>query len=110
MVYWPALKYYRCYHCYCTKTNSTRYVDTVEFFPTVVQLPHPSSIHIATQATIYLSQALTHPSPETPFARYGDGQLRALHLLSDLFQQVLPPVLVSSQKITISTADFQALV
>ena len=70
----------------------------------------PSSIYIATQATIDLSQALTHPSPETPFARYGDGQLRALHLLSDLFQQVLPPVLVSSQKITISTADFQALV
>ena len=109
MVYWPALKYYRCYHCYCTKTNSTRYVDTVEFFPTVVQLPHPSSIHIATQAAIDISQALTHPSPATPFARYGYGQLRALHLLNDLFQQALPLALVSSQKITTSTADFQAM-
>ena len=76
----------------------------------MVQLPHPSSVHIATQAAIDLSQVLAHPSPTTPFARYGYGQLRALHLLKDLFQQALPPALVSSQKITISTADFQALV
>ena len=82
----PTLKRYRYYHCYCTKKYSTRYVDTVEFFPTVIQLPHPSSIHIATQAAIDLSQALTHPSPATPFARYGDSQLHALHLLDDLFQ------------------------
>ena len=51
----PALRYYRCYHCYWTKTNSTRYVDTVDCFPSVVQLLHPLSIHIATQATINLS-------------------------------------------------------
>ena len=68
-----ALIHYRCYHYYSTKTNSTRYVDTVELFPTAVQLPYPSSIHIATQAAIDLSQTLTHPSPVTPFARYGDG-------------------------------------
>ena len=105
-----ALKHYRCYHYYCTKTNSTRYVDTVEFFPTVVQLQHPLSIHIATQAAIDLSQALTHPSPVTPFARYGDGQLHAIHLLNDLFQQALPPALVSSKKIKSPTADLQALV
>ena len=76
----------------------------------MVQLLHPSSIHITTQAAIDISQALTHPSPVTSFARYGYGQLRALHLLNDLFQQALPLALVSSQKITTSTADFQALV
>ena len=77
----PALQHYRCYHCYCTISNSPRIADTVELFPTVVGLPHPSLVDVATQAALDFSQALRHPSPSTPFARYGDGQLRALKLL-----------------------------
>ena len=105
----PALQHYMCYNCYCTILNGHRIVDTKEFFPTVVELPHPSSIGVATQAALDLSQALRNLSPSTPFARYGDGQLRVLHLLENLFRQALPPTL-SSPIIFFSNDDFQSLV
>ena len=105
----PALYHYRCYNCYCTITNSPRIVDTVEFSPIAVDIPHPSSVDVATQAALDLSQALRHPSPSTPFARYGDGQLRALQLLENLFRQTLPPT-ISSPVTNVSNGDFQFLV
>ena len=54
-------------------------------------MPHSPSIELATQAALDLSVALQNPSPSTPFACYGDGQLRALRLLQNIFQQALPP-------------------
>ena len=107
----PAINHYRCYHCYCISTATPRYADTVEFFPTVVQMPHPSSIELATQAALDLSVELQNPSPSTPFARYGDGQLRALRLLQNIFQQVLPPTFSkNTQPVDKINLDFQALV
>ena len=89
----PAIDHYQCYHYYCISTATPRYADTVEFFSTAVQMPHPSSIEIATQAALDLSVELQNPSSPTPFARYGDIQLRALRLLQNIFQQTLPPTL-----------------
>ena len=40
----PATNHYRCYHCYCISTATPRYADTIEFFPTVVQIPHPHKL------------------------------------------------------------------
>ena len=68
----PAINHYRCYHYYCISTATPRYADIVEFFSTAVQMPHPSSIEIATQAALDLSVELQNPSSPTPFARYGD--------------------------------------
>ena len=64
---------------------------------------------VATQAALDLSQALRHPSPSTPFARYGDGKLRTLQLLENLFRQALLPTL-SSPVTHVSNDDFQSLV
>ena len=69
----PALQHYRCYHCYCIITNIPRIVDTVDFFQTVVEVLHLSSVDITIQASLSLSQTLHHPSPSIPFARYGHG-------------------------------------
>ena len=38
----PAINHYRCYYCYCINTATHRYANTVELFPTVIQMPHPS--------------------------------------------------------------------
>ena len=74
-------------------------------------MPHPSSIELATQAALDLSVELQNPSPSTPFARYGDGQLRALRLLQNIFQQALPPIFSkNTQPFNKTNLDFQALV
>ena len=55
--------------------------------------------------------ALQNPSPSTPFARYGDVQLRALRLLQNIFQQALPPTFSKhTQPFDKTNLDFQALV
>ena len=51
----PDLQHYRCYHCYCTITNNPHTIYTVEFFPTEVELTHPSSVDVGTQAALDLS-------------------------------------------------------
>ena len=57
----PALHHYRCYQCYCTSTNCPPFLDTVEFYPTVVEVPHPSSVDVAIQAALDFYQTLRHP-------------------------------------------------
>ena len=53
-------------------------------------MPHPSSIEIAAKAALYLTTSLQNPSPSTPFARYGDVQLRALEQLHQIFKSHIP--------------------
>ena len=105
----PALHHYRCYQCYCTSTNCPPFLDTVEFYPTVVEVPHPSSVDVAIQAALDFYQTLRHPPLSNHFARFSDGQLRTLQLLENLFRHVLPPTLSSPAK-DISTDVFQFLV
>ena len=86
----PALEHYRCYRVYCNETRGDRFSDVVEFFPSHVTMPHPSSIETATKAALDLTTALQNPSPATPFARYGDAQLRALEQLQQIFKSHIP--------------------
>jgi hypothetical protein len=46
----PALDYYRCYRIHVSDTISDRVVDTVEFFPACIAMPHTSSNDLATIA------------------------------------------------------------
>jgi hypothetical protein len=58
----PSLDHYRCYQVHVTKTKITRIVDTVEFFPSKLSMPHTSSKDLASIAAFELSNALqTHP-------------------------------------------------
>jgi hypothetical protein len=46
----PAMKHYRCYTVYITKTRGERVVETVDFFPKKFTLPFPSAPDLATKA------------------------------------------------------------
>jgi hypothetical protein len=74
----PAPDHYRCYKVWMVATNRTRIVDTVEFFPQHVKMPHLSSQEMAIQAARELTFALRNPAPVAPFARLGHQQHEAL--------------------------------
>jgi hypothetical protein len=86
----PALGHYRCYHVHITKTKGTHIVDTVEFFPSKIYMPHTSSKDLASIATLELSNALQNPSPAAPFSHISTAQLQALRQLSEIFSASLP--------------------
>jgi len=88
----PALEHYRCYKVYINKTRAERTVDTVEFFPTQVNMPKLSSADAALKAAIDLIAALKHPHPAAPFAPLGDTKMNALEQLADIFSDALPRV------------------
>jgi hypothetical protein len=85
-----ALEHCRCYTVYITKTRSGRAVETVEFFPTEVPLPFPSSQDLVTQASKQLTHALINPQPAGPFCQIGDEQMLTLAILSAIFKGALP--------------------
>jgi hypothetical protein len=84
------LEHCRCYTIYISKTRSERVVETVEFFPTEVPLPFPSSKELAAQAAKQLTHALLNPKPAGPFCQVGDGQMIALQRLAAIFEGALP--------------------
>jgi hypothetical protein len=86
----PALEHYRCYTVYITKKRSERVVETVDFFPTEVPLPFPSSKELATQAAKQLIHALLNPQPVGPFCQVGDEQMLALQQLTAIYEGALP--------------------
>jgi hypothetical protein len=86
----PALDHYRCYQVHITKTKGTQIVDTVEFFPATLLMPHTSSKDLASIAALELTHALQHPAPAAPFSQIGTAQLQALRQLSDIFSAALP--------------------
>jgi hypothetical protein len=78
------------YQVHVTKTKDTRIVDTVEFFPSKLSMPHTSSKYLASSVSLELSNALKNPAPEAPFSHIGTAQLQALRQLSDIFSAALP--------------------
>jgi hypothetical protein len=74
---------------YITKNRSERVVETVDFFPTEVQLPFQSTRDLVTEAVKQLTYALTNPQPAGPFAQFGDEQLIALKKLAAIFEGAL---------------------
>jgi hypothetical protein len=64
------------------KTKGTRIVDTVQFFPSKMSMPHTSSKDLAIIAALELSNALQNSAPVAPFSHIGTAQLQALRQLS----------------------------
>jgi hypothetical protein len=67
----PTLDHYRCYQVHVTKTKGTRIVDTVEFFPSKMSMPHTSLKDLTSIAALELSNALQNPPPVAPFSHIG---------------------------------------
>jgi hypothetical protein len=87
----PAPDHYRCYKVCMVATNRTRIVDTVEFSPQHVKMPHLSSQEMAIQAARELTFALRNPAPAAPFARMGYQQHEALAKLANIFKEIAAP-------------------
>jgi hypothetical protein len=88
------------------KTKGTHIVDTVEFFPSKLSMPHTSSKDLASISALELSNALQNPAPAAPLSHIGTAQLQALLQLSDIFSAALlsgtaqhePPLTQSSSQ------------
>jgi hypothetical protein len=87
----PAPGHYRCYTVWMTGTNKTLIVDTVEFFPQHVKMPHLSSQEMDTQAARELTFTLCNPAPAAPFAHIGHKQHASLARLANIFKEIAAP-------------------
>jgi hypothetical protein len=65
-------------------------VETVEFFPTEVEVHFTSSRDLVAEAAKQLTYTLVNPQPVGPFAQVGDDQLIALKKLGAIFEGALP--------------------
>jgi hypothetical protein len=75
---------------YINKTRSERVEETVNFFPTEVKVPFPSSRDLANEAKKQLTYALVNPHPDGPFTQVGNEQLTTLKKLAAIFEGALP--------------------
>jgi hypothetical protein len=85
----PALDHYRCYQVHLTK-KGTRIVDTVEFSPSITEIPQTSSKDLAAIADLELFNALQNPAAVAPFSHIGTAQLQDMRQLSEIFTEALP--------------------
>jgi hypothetical protein len=99
--------YYRCYKVWMMSTNRTRLVDTVDFFPEHVKMPHLSSQEMAIQAARELTFALRNPAPAAPFSRLGYQQHEALAILANIFKEIAAPE-PSGDQVLMTTTSVQA--
>jgi hypothetical protein len=74
-----------------TGTKNTRIVDTVEFFPQHVKMPHLSSQEMDIQAARELAFALRNPAPAAPLARISHNQHEAIARLANIFKEIAAP-------------------
>jgi hypothetical protein len=96
----PAPDHYRCYKVWMVATNRTRIVDTVEFFPQHVKMPHLSSQEMIIQAARELTFALRNPVPTAPFARLCYQQHEALARLANIFKEIAAPEPIENETLT----------
>jgi hypothetical protein len=68
----PAMHHFQNYYCYIPTTRGERVSNTIEFFPTHVDMPDTSSEDRLTQITQDLITVLQKPHPKTPFLDQGD--------------------------------------
>jgi hypothetical protein len=70
--------------------QNTHIVDTVEFSPSKMSMPHTSSKDLTSISALELSSALKNPAPAAPFSHIFISQLQALRQLADTFSAALP--------------------
>jgi hypothetical protein len=84
----PTTDHYRCYRVHINKKTDI-IVDTLEFFPAKVAMPHTASKDVVIIAAQELTRALLHPEPAAPFSTIGGSQLQALMQLTTIFDAAL---------------------
>ena len=85
----PSMDHYRCVNCYFPKTRSQRDVDTVTFFPKVVNFPAVKAEDFLKQAALDIISILTKP-PSTTIVQLeaGDATKNALLKIAQALQRV----------------------
>jgi hypothetical protein len=73
-------------------------MDTVEFFPQHVKMPHLSSYERDIQAARELMFALRNSAPVAPFSHSGHTQYEALALLATIFKEIAAPELQHAEQ------------
>jgi hypothetical protein len=71
------------------KTKGTRIVDTVECFPSKMEVPQTSSKDLTIIAALELANALQNPSPANLFSHIRTAKLQALRKISYIFSAAL---------------------
>ena len=82
----PAMKHYRCFTTYITKSSSERISDTVVFLPQQPHIPMLSKRDILTDAATTITEAIKQPAPKGLSPQFGDKKLVALQQLATLFR------------------------
>jgi hypothetical protein len=85
------MDHYICYRVWITGTNKKIIVDTLEFFPQHVNMPHLSTYELAIQAARELTFALLNPASAAPFAHIGHEQHESLHRLATIYKEIVDP-------------------
>ena len=80
------MHHFRNYYCYIPSTRRERVRNTVELFPSHVDMTQTSPEDRLTQATKYLLTVLKNTDPRTPFLYQGDKTSDAINKLQSTFQ------------------------
>jgi hypothetical protein len=80
------MHHYRYQNVYITSTASERIVDTLEFFPHDLSMPHLSSIDRLLMAANDMTDALKHHHQDVPLNIVGGDTITALITLSAIFK------------------------
>ena len=81
------MEHYRCYTVYINKNRAEIIAGVVDFFPEHNKIPVIYNQEVATNMVLDLLEAVTKPSPTSPFASIGAGKLQSISNLVDVFKQ-----------------------
>jgi hypothetical protein len=98
----PAMHHYRHYSIFVTATHGDRVSNTVEFFPTKVNMPETSSADRLTTAIEEISHIVKHqPHPAAPFLHNGEPTNAMLAQLGEIFAPTTPqtPPLLTTNRV-----------
>jgi hypothetical protein len=83
--------HYQCYIVYFTSTNKGIVVDTLEFPPRHINMPHLSTAELTIKVARELMYALHHPAPTAPFTHMEHDQQDALAILVNICEEIADP-------------------
>jgi hypothetical protein len=104
------MHHYRCQNVYISATASERLVDTLDSPPYNSPMPQLSSTGRLLMDANDMTNALTHPRPEVPFAHVGDDTIIASTQLAEIFknsfQKPKSPELTKTCRFNTTVFDF----
>ena len=85
----PAVEHYRCYKTIKRDNKQEITTDTIKLYPAYCKMPTMSTAELAINAAQQLTDALSNPSPATPY-QVGNEEIQQLKQLSEIFTKSLP--------------------